>query len=69
MTSQAAKDLRDKLAASQKAERMGATFRAFAAACGGGPLIGIFYELPLAERMDWQERARKAAVALGMVLP
>ena len=44
---------------------LGATYRAFEAAALGVRLDGIFYELPLAERLEWKAKARKAAGVLG----
>ena len=68
MTSQAAKDLRDKLAASQKSERMAASYRMFWFACLGETPPGTYYDLEdVPKRIDWQERSRKAAVALGLI--
>lgn len=69
MTSKDAEKLRAKRLANQQAARMGATYRAFEAACGGGPLVGSLYELPVPEQLEWAEKARKAGVALGLVKP
>ena len=57
--------VRAKLAASAYSARLGATYRAFEAAALGIRLDGIFYELPLAERLEWEAKARKAAGVLG----
>lgn len=64
MTNHDAKELRAKRSAALHAARMGATYRAFAAACRGERLAGNFYELPLAERLEWEEKARLADSAL-----
>ena len=61
--------VRAKLAASAYSAWLGATYRAFVAACDGVSLVGNFYELPLAERMEWEAKARKAAGVLGWKTP
>jgi len=67
MTTNDRDSLKAKLAASAYASRLGATYRAFQAACQGIALVGCFYEMPVAERMEWEEKARKAKAALGFV--
>ena len=74
MTSQAAKDLRDKML-KEKAEReayklalrCGATFRNWYCARKGKPPTVNFYELPAAEQQVWQNTEHAWAVALGLV--
>ena len=61
--------VRAKLAASAYSAWLGACYRAFEAAALGIRLDGIFYELPLAERMEWEAKARKAAGVLGWKTP
>ena len=67
MTTTDRDSLKAKLAASAYAARLGHCYRAFEAACQGIALVGNFYELPLAEQMQWEEKARKAKAALGFV--
>lgn len=69
MTSKDAEKLRAKRIAAQEALRMGACYRAFDSAARGVRLIGNYYELPVAEQLEWSEKARKAGVALGLVKP
>jgi len=55
-----AKQLKVEKARLEYSARLGATFRAFEAACMGVPLVGNFYELPLNERLSIEAQAAAA---------
>ena len=67
MTTTDRDSLKAKLAASAYSARLGHCYRMYEAACEGIVLKGNFYNLPLPERMQWEEKARKAKAALGFV--
>jgi hypothetical protein len=67
MTTNDRDSLAAKRAAADYAARLAATYRAFVAACQGIALVGCFYDMPVPERMEWQEKARKAKAELGFV--
>jgi hypothetical protein len=62
MTTTDRDSLKAKLAASAYSARLGHCYRMYEAACEGIVLKGNFYNLPLPERMQWEEKARKAVV-------
>ena len=64
MTTRDAAKLRAKREAELEAARRGATFRAWDAARRGVRLVGNYYELPVAEQLEWREKERKADAAL-----
>ena len=69
MTTKDAAKLREKREAARISARRGHCYRTFEAACEDIVLTGNFYNLPLTERIQWEEKARKAGVALGLVKP
>ena len=63
---QAAAAARAKKLEAEQNERVAATYREFYCACGGYYPTGIYYGLPEAERGEWKDKARAAAVTLGL---
>jgi hypothetical protein len=67
MTTNDRDSLKAKREAARISARLGHCYRTFEAACEDVVLTGNFYNLPLPEQMQWEEKARKAKAALGFV--
>jgi hypothetical protein len=63
---QAAAAARAKKIEAETLERMGSTYRQFAAACRSERVVGNYYELEDISRERYQREAKAAAKALGL---